>query len=245
MACLPDRLHPGEPARARRPDACEARPLVDLIFFPTGGGKTEAYLGASAISLLARRLRNPDDAGTDTLMRYTLRLLTAQQFLRASSLICVLEDMRSRIKDELGTAPFGIGVWLGGDSTPNTLEARPNGASRSCAAIPTRRTSSCCCKCPWCGTQMGTDPHVPKGQDTPGYVWSGNVRASAASTTPAASADARACRCTSSTRTSTKSRPSIVIGTVDKFAMMAWRPAARNLFGLGEDGERVCTRRPA
>src|SRR5699024_301519 len=68
--------------------------VVDLIFFPTGGGKTEAYLGACAISLLSRRLRNPEDAGTDTLMRYTLRLLTAQQFLRAASLVCVLEAIR-------------------------------------------------------------------------------------------------------------------------------------------------------
>ncbi|MDN8751359.1 hypothetical protein Q0L76_14235, partial [Staphylococcus aureus] len=80
----------------------------DLIFFPTGGGKTEAYLGACAISLLARRLRNPDDAGTDTLMRYTLRLLTAQQFLRAASLVCVLEAIRADHPDALGTSPFSI-----------------------------------------------------------------------------------------------------------------------------------------
>ncbi|MDV6288377.1 hypothetical protein R2F25_12315 [Streptomyces sp. UP1A-1] len=40
----------------------ENRDLVDLIFFPTGGGKTEAYLGAAAVSMLARRLRDPDDA---------------------------------------------------------------------------------------------------------------------------------------------------------------------------------------
>jgi hypothetical protein len=102
-----------EPERQTRSD-------VDLIFFPTGGGKTEAYLGAAAVSLLSRRLRNPGDAGTDTLMRYTLRLLTAQQFLRAASLVCVLEDIREQNSDTLGAAPFGIGIWLGGSSTPNT-----------------------------------------------------------------------------------------------------------------------------
>lgn len=74
LASLPELVDPSRKSRS----------VVDLIFFPTGGGKTEAYLGACAISLLARRLRNPDDAGTDTLMRYTLRLLTAQQFLRAA-----------------------------------------------------------------------------------------------------------------------------------------------------------------
>ncbi|WP_062389944.1 helicase-related protein [Demequina iriomotensis] len=215
----------------------EKRQLVDLIFFPTGGGKTEAYLGASAISLLARRLRNPDDAGTDTLMRYTLRLLTAQQFLRASSLICVLEDVRSGIENELGSAPFGIGVWLGGDSTPNRWTA----AERALGDL--RRDSRASnkfllLKCPWCGTRMGP-VSKPRGQDTPGYVWSGGrflfrcqdeaCRFSGRAGLPVHVVD----------EDIYESRPSIVIGTVDKFATMAWQPAARTMFGLGEHGERI------
>ena len=119
LAALPDRVPAGRPARARSTRRHPSRPLVDLIFFPTGGGKTEAYLGAAAISLLARRLRDPADAGTDTIMRYTLRLLTAQQFLRAAALVCVLEDIRSRNEQELGSDPFSIGIWLGGSHTPN------------------------------------------------------------------------------------------------------------------------------
>lgn len=217
----------------------EKRTLVDLIFFPTGGGKTEAYLGASAISLLARRLRNPEDAGTDTLMRYTLRLLTAQQFLRASSLICVLEDLRSSMENELGTAPFGIGVWLGGDSTPNSWTA----AKR--ALYELRRDSRASnkfllLKCPWCGTRMGPIPK-PRGQAAPGYVWSGNrflfrcpdemCRFSGRDGLPVHVVD----------QGIYEARPSIVIGTVDKFATMAWQPAVRTLFGLGELGERVCS----
>ncbi|OBF70431.1 helicase [Mycobacterium sp. 852002-51613_SCH5001154] len=227
LASLPEIVFPEHPRRT----------LVDLIFFPTGGGKTEAYLGASAISLLARRLRNKKDAGTDTLMRYTLRLLTAQQFLRASSLICVLEDLRSQAEDELGTAPFGIGVWLGGDSTPNTWKA----AERSLKQL--RRdyyapNQFLLLKCPWCGTRMKPIRRA-KGQDTPGYVWTGTkvvlrcvdeiCRFGGKETLPVHVVD----------EDIYDARPAIVIGTVDKFATMAWQPAARKLFGLGEQGERV------
>lgn len=227
LASLPEIIRPEHSRRT----------LVDLIFFPTGGGKTEAYLGASAISLLARRLRNKDDAGTDTLMRYTLRLLTAQQFLRASSLICVLENLRSEREDELGTASFGIGVWLGGDSTPNTWKS----AVRSLKLL--RRdyyapNQFLLLKCPWCGTKMGPIRR-PKGQDTPGYVLTG--------TKVVLRCVDEVCRFGGKTELPVHvvdediyaARPAIVIGTVDKFATMAWQPTARKLFGLGEHGERL------
>ena len=69
------------------------RDVVDLLFFPTGGGKTEAYLGLAAFTLVLRRLRNRGlaSAGVSVLMRYTLRLMTLDQLSRESTLICALE----------------------------------------------------------------------------------------------------------------------------------------------------------
>lgn len=216
------------------------RQLVDLIFFPTGGGKTEAYLGASALSLLARRLQNPDDEGTDTLMRYTLRLLTTQQFQRAATLICVLEDIRSKNEKVLGSKHFGIGVWLGSASTPNTWKE----AQKSLKKL--QRDSSAenkflLLRCPWCGAQMGPQRKA-NSNNVIGYFLVGGsskevrfncidpkCRYSGRNYLPIHVVD----------QDIYETRPSIIIGTVDKFAMLAWRPEARNLFGLGIDGQRL------
>ncbi len=229
LATLPELVDPSR----------ETRSLVDLIFFPTGGGKTEAYLGASAISLLARRLRNPNDAGTDTLMRYTLRLLTAQQFLRAASLVCVLEAIRDDHSDVLGASPFGIGIWLGSSSTPNRWSTAVEALARL-RRNPQEQNPFLLLRCPWCGAQMGTKPKGRGGQDVIGYEQIGRDRVEL--------------RCVDSQcrywrrpglpvhvidEDIYEVRPSIVIGTVDKFAMMAWSPQARNLFGIDEQGERV------
>jgi hypothetical protein len=213
------------------------REIVDLIFFPTGGGKTEAYLGASALSLLARRLRLKTDFGTDILMRYTLRLLTAQQFLRAASLICVLETIRSEMPDQLGSDPFGIGVWLGGSSTPNTWLQAVNSLQKL-ARDENAENPFLLLRCPWCGTQMGVRSRGQRTRIVSGYE---RVGQKVVLRCPDY-------RCTFGGRGSLPIhvvdediydvRPSIVIGTVDKFAMLAWRPSARRLFGLGDDGQR-------
>ena len=227
LASLPELV---EPTRA-------SRSLVDLIFFPTGGGKTEAYLGASAISLLARRLRNPCDRGTDTLMRYTLRLLTAQQFLRAASLVCVLEDIRSKCPDEFGETPFGIGIWLGGSSTPNNWK-RAVEVLKQLRRNPQTQNLFLLLRCPWCGTQMGTKPRGNKGQDVIGYEQSGKKVVLRCVDSECRFAGRRGLPVHVVDEDIYDVRPSIVIGTVDKFAMMAWRPMARRLFGLGDDGQR-------
>ncbi|WP_248616822.1 helicase-related protein [Paraoerskovia marina] len=236
LASLPELTNPAHPERA----------LVDLIFFPTGGGKTEAYLGAAAVSLLARRLRDPNDAGTDTIMRYTLRLLTAQQFLRAASLVCVLEELRTRRpegvatpnRDRLGTEPFRIGIWLGGTSTPNTWDQ----ASRSRTALGKEvntQNKFLLLRCPWCGTQMGPYGKASKnGQKIAGYVQQGKQVVFECADEDCYYAD-RPMPVQVVDADIYANPPSILIGTVDKFAMLAWKPEARAIFGLESDGSRT------
>lgn len=227
LASLPELVDPVAPERD----------LVDLIFFPTGGGKTEAYLGAAAVSLLARRLRNPADAGTDCLMRYTLRLLTAQQFLRAAALICVLEDIRSRSVDSLGDTPFSIGIWLGSKSTPNKWRD---------AIVKLRKMKSdafepnpfLLSRCPWCGTRMGRTA-TKRSSVVVGYVERSNevvFRCPDGDCRFGGRSESLPIHVVDEGIYS--ARPSLVIGTVDKFAMMAWEPLARSIFGLGADGKR-------
>jgi ATP-dependent helicase YprA (DUF1998 family) len=215
---------------------CEEREIADLIWFPTGGGKTEAYLGLAAFTVLLRRLQNPGNAGTTVLMRYTLRLLTTQQFQRAASLICALEYLRLEQEPEMGSVPVTIGLWVGGEVAPNreadgvkALNDLQSGASRDNPFI--------ILSCPWCGARMGPvrrqNRIVCKGYkqlSNPKRIRFGcEDRACAFSgrdTLPLHVID----------EAMYDEPPTLVIGTVDKFAMLPWRPEARSLFGLESEG---------
>jgi hypothetical protein len=218
------------------------RKLVELIFFPTGGGKTEAYLALTAFSIFYRRLKDNNDDGVDVLMRYTLRLLTAQQFQRASTLICAMEHLRKAETPALGDAEISIGVWLGASVTPNS---RKDGvaALKQLKKQGEGENPFVLLRCPWCAAQMGPISATGKGK--------GARRAEPKVAGYEIREDSVALRCPDTTCAFHRSlpiyvidedvydkRPSLVIGTVDKFAMLAFRPAARALFGLGAAGER-------
>ena len=139
------------------------REIVDLLFFPTGGGKTEAYLGLAAFTLVLRRLRDPDPThrGLSVLMRYTLRLLTLDQLGRAAALICALELEREKATNELGEWPFEIALWVGRAATPNQMGSarepgRHTARSRTLnfARDSSREPPLPIRECPWCGTSF-------------------------------------------------------------------------------------------
>jgi len=107
------------------PQSPDRTETVDLLWFPTGGGKTEAYLALTAFTIIWRRTQfSAQCDGVSVIMRYTLRLLTAQQFERASRLIVALEFIRRQqdiIGISLGESPISIGMWVGASTTPNKL----------------------------------------------------------------------------------------------------------------------------
>ena len=233
---LPSLTDPGHPERAATSDA-----TVDLLFFPTGGGKTEAYLGLTAFTFAIRRLQGvlgsgadarSGDAGVAVLMRYTLRLLTAQQFQRAAALVCATEVLRQHDENTWGSEPFRIGLWVGGSVSPNwyddaatqIAEAREAGHGKFSNVLQTLN-------CPWCGSKLRAERDLePKddlrrvllfcaegeGSDACPFSRTRNSEG-----LPILTVDEEIYRYA----------PSLVIATVDKLAQLPWRGFAGLLFG--------------
>lgn len=210
--------------KAEEPD----RELVDLIWFPTGGGKTEAYLGLAAFTIFLRRLKNPlQGNGTAIIMRYTLRLLTAQQFQRAGTLICACELIRRENPKQLGDGRISIGLWIGSASTPNTLEDAFGQLDKLAKGTDDNNPFQVL-SCPWCGTKLTKE----KGRGEWGYLRKDRPKRFAL-------------RCTEKTCTFRdelpisvidddiyRDSPTLLFGTVDKFAMMPWKKEISNIFAL-------------
>lgn len=229
-------------------DDSSDRSLVDLIWFPTGGGKTEAYLGLTAMTIFYRRFRYPaQGGGTTVIMRYTLRLLAAQQFTRASTLICACEFIRKDCASKksryrryaLGTTPITIGLWIGGEHTPNTND----GAKKNLEKL--RKVTSYSpeyakdvynkfqvLKCPWCGTNMTKARDGDKKiRGDFGYKMHGGNHFALYCTRQA---------CPFGNRLPVQvvdeelynEPPTLLFGTVDKFAMLPWENRIGNFFAL-------------
>ncbi|BBZ03827.1 DNA helicase [Mycolicibacterium chitae] len=205
----------------------EDRDIADLLWFPTGGGKTEAYLGLVAFTIFHRRLKDPGTLGVAVIMRYTLRLLTIQQFERATMLLCSLERIRQR-ENDLGDRPFSIGLWVGQGATPNTLvEVRKSLNAIAEGRELNEKNPVQLTQCPWCGQDLNeTHYSVVKSPEERLRIACGNSACEFRNGLPAYVVDQDIYRV----------RPELVLGTVDKFAQMAWNEKVRNLFardGIG------------
>jgi hypothetical protein len=230
-----------DPTHPERSDASVA--IADVLWFPTGGGKTEAYLGLTAFALAIRRLQGKmgeydGSAGVTVLMRYTLRLLTLQQFQRATALICACELIRLSDVNKWGNEPFRIGLWIGQRSTPNwtdesdqiVKEYRRGGSFRS-SSVGGRGTPHQLTNCPWCGETLipGRDIQVETFKAGAGrtlvYCPSSscefNQKNAKEEGLPVVVVDEEVYR----------RLPSLLIATVDKFAQMPWKGEVQMLFG--------------
>jgi hypothetical protein len=218
------------------------RNMVDLIWFPTGGGKTEAYLGLTAYTIFLRRLKNLRDSGTAVLMRYTLRLLTAQQFQRAASLICACDLIRKENEEELGAGRITIGLWVGEDVTPIYRANALTSFSRM-EQGKDEDNPFIVLKCPWCGTQMGylKDGRAGrvKGYKRQALHGRATVVFRCYNTRCEFSAQDFHLPLTVIDEDIYDNPPTLLIGTVDKFAMLTWRPQARGLFGFRDHSPRL------
>ena len=212
---------------------------AQLLFFPTGGGKTEAYLGLAAYAFAIRRLQGeldtPDgkldgDAGVTVLMRYTLRLLTAQQFQRATALVCAAELARRRDPGVWGDEPFRIGLWVGTDVSPKRYEEAKEQLKRAAKAGPSARlTVLQFQRCPWCGTPISAANVRADDEHQRIYVYCGDELGDCpfsrdgeiADGLPVLTVDEEIYRLA----------PAFVIATVDKFARLAREGEAASLFG--------------
>lgn len=234
-------------------DKSADRMLVDLIWFPTGGGKTEAYLGLTAFTIFYRRLRHLKESdGTVVIMRYTLRLLASQQFTRASTLICACEYIRNdSLKKRsrypaysLGNKPITIGLWIGSSHIPNN-----NTGSGSADEYLTklkdvtrgyqvrnakeRYNKFQVLKCPWCGTKLVKDEKNGKLVGEWGYnmkkkhfyMFCPNENCDFTKALPIQVIDEELYN----------NPPTLLFGTVDKFAMMPWDGRIGSFFGMGTE----------
>jgi hypothetical protein len=217
------------------------RELVDLIWFPTGGGKTEAYLGAIAFTAIARRLQSGvGGGGTAAIMRYTLRLLTQQQFQRAAHLITALDDLRrSGAHRRLGDESFSLGLWIGTGATPATLSDAHEQYQRFVytPAGDGAKNPFALLGCPCCGTRLVPASKSELSSDGVG------IR----STTASFAFFCPDPRCHRHNGIPVQvideplyaAPPTLLLGTLDKFAMLAWRPEASAFFGARGAGEPV------
>lgn len=204
------------------------RDIVDLIWFPTGGGKTEAYLFVAAFQIFLRRLRNPViGQGTTVITRYTLRLLTTQQFQRASALVCACEVLR-RKQSNLG-GPITIGLWVGQSGSPNTCR---DAYDRYIALREGREEDNPfqVDACPWCGTEIV--PGQPSDDDADYGIRCTNTRFEFFCPNSACEFHEKL-PINVVDQALYAEPPTFLIATVDKFARLTWESAGGVFFGQG------------
>ncbi len=229
-----------DPTHKDRSHPTEA--IADLLWYPTGGGKTEAYLGLAAYVMGLRRLQGPlggrrADAGVAVLMRYTLRVLTLQQFQRAAALVCACEVLRREDEERWGAEKFRIGLWVGQATTPNRVDVAAD-ALKNLHGDTWRRTGSGrpdqLANCPWCGNAIDPAVHMKVETYEQGRARVLTYCGDSLGTCPFSQRNApgEGLPVLTVDEEIFRRLPALVVATVDKFAQLPWNGATQTLFGL-------------
>lgn len=223
------------------------REIVDLLYFPTGGGKTEAYLGLMAFVIANRRLRANEndefnrDGGVTAVLRYTLRLLTTQQRDRITKMIVAAELIRKKEYPKYGKEPISIGFWVGGGVTPNDFDSMkedPEDREKTAKARAQKRlVYKQLLTCPFCGKPLSEDEFYidPVAKSVKIYcadkmcMFYKYPENGEPINIPVYLVDEEIyAKC-----------PTVILSTVDKFARLPWAVETNALFGRVN---RVCSR---
>lgn len=160
-------------------------------------------------------------------MRYTLRLLTLQQFERAAALICAMEIIRDGRPKELGDEAISIGMWVGAAATPNKLKDAAISLGKLRDGQELYKENPVQLRfCPWCGTSMGPDEYEVDVESARMRIFCANVDCAFHNELPVHVVDQKLYAV----------RPTLIIATVDKFAQIAWRPEVAALFNRDRKG---------
>ena len=188
---------------------------VSLLYFPTGGGKTEAFLGVLVFNLFFDRFRGKD-CGVTSILRYPLRLLSVQQVQRIANTLAQAELLRRDNPLIRNTEEFSLGYFVGDSNTPNRIGRDRAIRYRSMAQeeIDEERILDLC---PFCGQKsvhlkfdeetyrlahICANPDCPSGETLPVYMVDNEIY---------------------------RYLPSAIISTVDKLAILGNNPSFRNI----------------
>ncbi|MGH3402491.1 MAG: helicase-related protein [Streptosporangiaceae bacterium] len=197
------------------PDDLDELNIADVLWFPTGGGKSAALYGIIAVALFFDRFRGKD-AGVTAMLRFPLRMLSVQQLQLVLRLIVACEQVRAAHGDP--GAPFRLGYWVGRNNTPNKItnpadERWHDIAWMARQSADWKRGNAVLPSCPYCGhSRVALDPD--------------------------AEAVRLAHRCTDCRKILPvdvtddevyRYLPAVLVGTVDKIASLAFNPHASHL----------------
>lgn len=212
-ACDRDLMPDDEKAKTHLSD-------MALLYFPTGGGKTEAFLGVLVFNLFFDRHRGKS-CGVTSILRYPLRLLSVQQVQRLANVLAKAELIR-RADNEISDAEcFSLGYFVGDNNTPNEMSAKEYTRYREMNQAQ-RDEHRVLDVCPFCGKQtvhiradehlsrlvhFCDDPECQSGGDLPLYIVDSEIY---------------------------RYLPSAIISTVDKLAIVGCNTNFRNILNGGD-----------